>query len=77
MKPLTERQRKIWTAMMDAQRRGRPASMRELAAAVGLASTNSVHEQLQRIAKKGYATNRDPGAPHSWVAHHARAVEES
>ena len=73
MKDMTEKQRAIWRAMMDSQSgRGRPATVREIAEAVGLASKNSVHEQLLRIAKKGYATNRGPGVSRSWSAHERR-----
>lgn len=52
---LTWRQRKVLQVIRESvQKRGYPPSMREIAEAVGLASTGSVSYQLSTLRKKGY-----------------------
>ena len=46
----------------EIEKRGYPPSMREIGAAVGLASTSSVAHQLQVLEKLGYV-KRDPNRP--------------
>ncbi len=63
MAKLTERQRDILDAIRAAiGRKGYPPTMREIADAVGLASTDSVHYQLVKLEEKGYL-RRDPRTP--------------
>ena len=60
---LTWRQRKVLQVIRESvQRRGYPPSMREIAEAVGLASTSSVSYQLSTLQSKGYL-RRDAGRP--------------
>ena len=58
---LTWRQRRVLRVIRDSVRnRGYPPSMREIANAVGLASTSSVLYQLSTLQRKGYL-HRDVG----------------
>jgi len=60
---LTDRQRKILQAIEGSKQvSGYPPTLRELAEAVGLASTSSVAYQLSVLAEKGYLSRR-AGAP--------------
>ena len=62
---LSWRQRKILTVIQQSVRtRGYPPTMREIGAAVGLASTSSVSHQLDELEKAGYI-RRIPGQPRS------------
>lgn len=60
---LTPRQRKILEFLRDSfEQRGFPPSMREVGAAVGLASTSSVSHQLRVLEEKGFI-KRDQSRP--------------
>jgi len=60
---LTPRQQKVLVFLREEiEQRGYPPSMREIGAAVGLASTSSVAHQLQVLEKLGYV-KRDPNRP--------------
>jgi len=60
---LTPRQQKVLMFLREEiEKRGYPPSMREIGAAVGLASTSSVAHQLQVLQKLGYV-KRDPNRP--------------
>ncbi len=60
---LTPRQQKVLVFLREEiEKRGYPPSMREIGAAVGLASTSSVAHQLQVLEKIGYV-KRDPNRP--------------
>ena len=60
---LTDRQREILEMIRESvHRRGYPPSVREIAEAVGLASTSSVAHQLTVLQKKGFL-RRDPNRP--------------
>ena len=60
---LTPRQQKVLIFLREEiEQRGYPPSMREIGAAVGLASTSSVAHQLQVLEKLGYV-KRDPNRP--------------
>jgi repressor LexA len=60
---LTPRQQKVLLFLREEiEKRGYPPSMREIGAAVGLASTSSVAHQLQVLQKLGYV-KRDPNRP--------------
>src|SRR5512133_4392781 len=60
---LTLRQRRILEMIKDTvERRGYPPSIRELGAAVGLASSSSVAHQLKMLEAKGFL-RRDPNRP--------------
>ncbi len=60
---LTPRQRKILEFLRDSfEQRGYPPSMREVGAAVGLASTSSVSHQLRVLESKGFI-KRDQSRP--------------
>ena len=60
---LTPRQQKVLVFLREEiEKRGYPPSMREIGAAVGLASTSSVAHQLQVLQKLGYV-KRDPNRP--------------
>jgi repressor LexA len=64
---LTARQRTIIQAIEDSvQRCGYAPTMREIGAAVGLASTSSVSYQLSELATKGYLS-RGAGRPRTAV----------
>ncbi|WP_293783956.1 transcriptional repressor LexA [uncultured Aeromicrobium sp.] len=66
---LTPRQRKVLEFLRDSLReRGYPPSMREVGAAVGLASTSSVSHQLRMLEKMGFIT-RDPHRPRALEIH--------
>ena len=60
---LTQRQRKIIKVIEDSIRiRGYPPTFREIAEAVGLASTSSLSFQLAALEEMGYL-RRDTGRP--------------
>jgi repressor LexA len=64
---LTPRQRKIIEVIEDSvQRRGYSPTLREIAAAAGLASVSSVSHQLAALQKKGYLS-RGAGRPRTAV----------
>ncbi|WP_274036683.1 transcriptional repressor LexA [Streptomyces sp. MMBL 11-1] len=64
---LTERQQSIVAAIRaHLDTHGYPPSMREIGAAVGLASTSSVAHQLQVLEGKG-ALRKDPHRPRAYV----------
>ncbi|MFD1859970.1 transcriptional repressor LexA [Aeromicrobium camelliae] len=66
---LTPRQRKVLEFLRDSLReRGYPPSMREVGAAVGLASTSSVSHQLRMLEKMGFI-KRDPNRPRALEIH--------
>jgi repressor LexA len=63
MTGLTERQQLVLVFLREAiAKRGYPPSMREIGAAVGLASTSSVSHQLRVLEQLGYV-KRDPNRP--------------
>lgn len=60
---LSKRQQKIVDFIKsEVEVKGYPPSVREIAKAVGLASSSTVHGHLERIEKKGYI-RRDPTKP--------------
>src|SRR5919202_6881129 len=60
---LTPRQRRVLETIRDSvERRGYPASMREIGEAAGLASPSSVSHQLAALERKGFL-RRDPHRP--------------
>ena len=64
---LTDRQRKILQAIEDSKQvTGYPPTLREIAEAVGRASTSSVSYQLSVLAEKGYLS-RGAGRPRTAV----------
>jgi repressor LexA len=74
---LTPRQQKIMDTIEDSvQCRGYPPTMREIAAAVGLASTSSVSYQLSILADKG-RVSRGAGRPRTAVVRPADPAEQS
>lgn len=63
MTKLSKRQQMILDYIKDeVQKKGYPPSVREIAQAVGLASSSTVHGHLARIESKGYI-RRDPTKP--------------
>jgi len=53
--PLTPRQAEVLACIRDALRReGRPPTLREIGAAVGICSTNGVSEHLRALEAKGF-----------------------
>ena len=53
MKPITKRQQAILDFIKEeVDKRGYPPSVREIGLAVGLSSTESVHNQLNQLDKK-------------------------
>ncbi|WP_339227807.1 transcriptional repressor LexA [Oceanobacillus sp. FSL K6-2867] len=63
MTKLSKRQQMILDFIKDeVSKKGYPPSVREIAAAVGLASSSTVHGHLERIESKGYI-RRDPTKP--------------
>lgn len=63
MEKLSKRQQMIFDFIKsEVEMKGYPPSVREIAKAVGLASSSTVHGHLQRIEKKGYI-RRDPTKP--------------
>ena len=63
MTGLTTRQQKVLVFLREEiEKRGYPPSMREIGAAVGLASTSSVAHQLRVLERLGYV-KRDPNRP--------------
>lgn len=60
---LTPQRRAILDAIQASiDERGYPPTVRELGVAVGLRSSNTVHEHLKRLEADGYL-RRDPGSP--------------
>lgn len=63
MTKISKRQEEILTFIKDEVKlRGYPPSVREIGAAVGLASSSTVHGHLARLESKGYI-RRDPTKP--------------
>lgn len=63
MNKLSSRQEAILTYIKDeVTKKGYPPSVREIASAVGLASSSTVHGHLARLENKGYI-RRDPTKP--------------
>lgn len=63
MEKLSKRQQMIFDFIKsEVDVKGYPPSVREIAKAVGLASSSTVHGHLKRIEKKGYI-RRDPTKP--------------
>lgn len=63
MEKLSKRQQMIYDFIKDeVDLKGYPPSVREIAKAVGLASSSTVHGHLERIETKGYI-RRDPSKP--------------
>jgi len=63
MTKLSKRQQMILDFIKDeVSKKGYPPSVREIAVAVGLASSSTVHGHLERIESKGYI-RRDPTKP--------------
>ncbi len=63
MAEITERQRKILTFIQEEIRhKGYPPSVREIGDAVGLSSSSTVHNHLQRLESLG-CIRRDPSKP--------------
>ncbi|HLR59857.1 MAG TPA: transcriptional repressor LexA [Pseudogracilibacillus sp.] len=63
MKKLSERQQMIFDFITsEVKTKGYPPAVREIAKAVGLASSSTVHGHLERIEKKGFI-KRDPTKP--------------
>ncbi len=63
MKKLSKRQQMIFDFIKnEVETKGYPPSVREIAKAVGLASSSTVHGHLERIENKGYI-RRDPTKP--------------
>lgn len=63
MEKLSKRQQMIFDFIKaEVNKKGYPPSVREIAKAVGLASSSTVHGHLQRIELKGYI-KRDPTKP--------------
>jgi len=60
MRPISDTQQKIFTFIRDRLEDGYPPTVREIAAAVGLRSTASVHFNLKVLEEAGYIT-RDNG----------------
>jgi repressor LexA len=65
MTDLTDRQREVLTALANLTTRdGMPPTLRELAAELGISSTNGVSDHLRALLRKGYvraATGRSRG----------------
>jgi repressor LexA len=60
---LTGRQQEIWAFLVDyLDRHGYPPTVREIGAAVGLASPSTVHAHLANLERAGYL-RRDPTKP--------------
>lgn len=63
MEKLSKRQQMIYDFIRhEVEMKGYPPSVREIAKAVGLASSSTVHGHLERIENKGYI-RRDPTKP--------------
>src|SRR5690625_2245991 len=63
MQKLSKRQQMIFDFIKsEVQLKGYPPSVREIAKAVGLASSSTVHGHLSRLEDKGYI-RRDPTKP--------------
>ena len=60
MKPLTDRQQKIYDFLKERSQYGVPPSVREICAATGLKSTSTVHAHLKALEHLGYIS-RDAG----------------
>jgi repressor LexA len=66
---LTARQCRVLEVIRDAVAdRGYPPSIKEIGEAVGLASTSSVHSQLETLVRKGFI-RRDPAKPRAIEVH--------
>ena len=60
---LTGRQREIWSFLVEyVDRHGYPPTVREIGAAVGLASPSTVHAHLANLERAGLL-RRDPTKP--------------
>ncbi|MET3682223.1 repressor LexA [Alkalibacillus flavidus] len=78
MTKLSKRQKEIYEFISDEVRaKGYPPSVREIAEAVGLASSSTVHGHLSRLEEKGYI-RRDPTKPRAIEITHEdqQAVQE-
>ncbi|HLT56946.1 MAG TPA: MarR family transcriptional regulator, partial [Bacillota bacterium] len=63
MTKLSNRQQMILDFIKEeVEKKGYPPSVREIAMAVGLASSSTVHGHLERLENKGYI-RRDPTKP--------------
>ncbi|GAA0461973.1 transcriptional repressor LexA [Alkalibacillus silvisoli] len=63
MTKLSKRQKEIYEFIIgEVKAKGYPPSVREIAEAVGLASSSTVHGHLSRLEEKGYI-RRDPTKP--------------
>ena len=63
MTKLSKRQQMIFDFIKDqVEQKGYPPSVREIAVAVGLASSSTVHGHVERLENKGYI-RRDPTKP--------------
>ncbi len=63
MTKLSKRQQMIFDFIKEqVEQKGYPPSVREIAVAVGLASSSTVHGHLERLENKGYI-RRDPTKP--------------
>ncbi|WP_027963271.1 transcriptional repressor LexA [Halalkalibacillus halophilus] len=63
MKKLSKRQKEIYDFIeQEVKEKGYPPSVREIAVAVGLASSSTVHGHLSRLEEKGFI-RRDPTKP--------------
>ncbi|MEU1121818.1 MULTISPECIES: S24 family peptidase [unclassified Streptomyces] len=63
--PLTDRQRSILLFLQLCMRRGDPPSMREIAEAIGLASTSTVAHHLKAMEARGLVRRAGTGAQRS------------
>ena len=54
MKPISEKQQRIYEYLIERSRDGVPPSVREIGAAVGLSSTSSVQTNLDALESAGY-----------------------
>jgi Mn-dependent DtxR family transcriptional regulator len=67
MRPPTARQLETLRAMRDYQRREQmPPTLRELAAILGVRSTNGVLGILRSLERRGLVERPRPGTPHCW-----------
>lgn len=67
MKPLTERQRQVLSAIeWHIKEKGYPPTVKELADTLGICSVSAVYAHLQRLKKKGYITS-EPNKPRTIV----------
>lgn len=74
---MTAKRRRILEFIADQQRaRGYPPSVREIAEAVGLSSTSTVHAHLQVLQREGYL-RRDPSKPRALEVRWQRSASPS